>query len=90
MAGDDALPTSNVTWSALEARVKGGVLRPITGVGSPEWIAPPVSDREPNSPPGYVVCFLSFLDWRFGTPAGRSHQYIWSAMPSSNRGWQNG
>jgi len=19
-----------------------------------------------------------------------SHQYIWSAMPSSNRGWQNG
>jgi len=62
MAGDDAWPTSNVTRSTLEARLKSGVLRPITGVRSPEWIAPRVSDREPNPPPGYVVCFLSFLD----------------------------
>ena len=71
MAGDDAWPPSNMTRSALEARVKGGVLRPVTGVGSPEWIASPVSDREPNPPPGYVVCFLSFLDRGFGTPADR-------------------
>jgi len=30
-----------------------------------------VNDREPNLPPGYVVCFLSFLDRGFGIPAGR-------------------
>ena len=71
MAGDDAWPPSNVTRSALDARVKAGLLRPITGVGSPEWIAPSVNDREPNLPPGYVVCFLSFLDRGFGTPASR-------------------
>jgi len=28
----------------------------------PEWLVPPVNDREPNPPPGYVVCFLAFLD----------------------------
>jgi len=71
MAGDDVWPPSNMTRSALDARVKGGLLRPITDVGSPEWMAPPVSDREPNLPPGYVVCFLLFLDRGFGTPAGR-------------------
>jgi len=27
--------------------------------------------REPNPPPGYVVCFLSFLERGFRTPAGR-------------------
>ena len=42
-----------------------------TDVGLLEWIAPPVSDREPNPPLGYVVCFLLFLDRGFGTPAGR-------------------
>jgi len=71
MAGDDAWPPSNVTKSTLEARVKGGLLRPLTDEGLPEWIAPLVSDREPNPPPGYVVCFLSFLDRGFGTSASR-------------------
>ena len=51
--------------------MKSGLLRPITDEGSPEWIAPPVSDREQNLPPGYMVCFLTFLDRWFGTPAGR-------------------
>ena len=51
--------------------MKSGLLRPITDDGLPEWIAPPVSDREPNPPLGYVVCFLSFLDRGFGTPASR-------------------
>jgi hypothetical protein len=167
MAGDDAWPPSNVTRSALEARVKAGILRPLTDVELPEWIVPSANDREPNPPPGYVVCFLLFLDRGFGTPASclirailhyyevelhnlipnsvmqaavfatvcegflgvpphwnlwlhlfkadmaahyeggdkfplrvggctlqlrqqRSNQYIWSAMPSSNRGWQSG
>ena len=167
MAGDDTWPPCNVTKSALEARVKLGILRPLRDVELPEWIVPSANDREPNPPPGYVVCFLSFLDQGFGTPTGRlirailhyyevelhnlnpnsvmqaavfatvcegflgvpphwnlwlhlfkaemsaryvggekfplrvggctlqlrqqrSSQYIWSAMPSSNRGWQNG
>ena len=71
MAGDDVWPPSNVTRSALDARVKAGILRPLTDVELSEWIVPSANDREPNPPPGYVVCFLSFLDWGFGTPAGR-------------------
>jgi len=71
MAGDDAWPPCNVTKSALEARVKAGILRPITDARQPEWIVPSVNDREPNPPQGYVVCFLSFLDRGFGTPASR-------------------
>jgi len=167
MASDDAWPPCNVTRSALEARVKAGILRPLKDVKLPEWVVPSVNDREPNPPPGCVVCFLSFLDRGFGTPAGRlirailhyyevelhnlnpnsvmhaaifatvcegflgvpphsnlwlhlfkaemsahyvggekfplrvggctlqlrqqrSSQHIWSAMTSSNRGWQNG
>jgi len=167
MAGVEAWPPCNVTKSALDARVKAGILRPLQDVELPEWIVPSTNDREPNPPLGYVVCFLSFLDWGFGTPAGRlirailhyyevelhnlnpnsvmqaavfatvcegflgvpphwnlwlhlfkaemsaryvggekfplrvggctlqlrqqrCSQYIWSAMPSSNRGWQNG
>ena len=65
------MPPCNVSKAALEARVKGGLLRPITDEGAPEWIVPPVNNREPNLPPGYVVCFLSFLEWGFGTPANR-------------------
>jgi hypothetical protein len=51
--------------------VKAGILRPITDAGLPEWIVPSVNDREPNPPLGYVVCFLSFLDRGFRTPANR-------------------
>ena len=70
MAGDDAWYPCNTTRAALEARVKGGLLRPITDEGAPEWIVPLVSDTEPNPPPGYVVCFLSFLERGFGAPVG--------------------
>jgi len=76
MAGDDVWPPSNVTRFALDAQVKAGILRPLTDVELPEWIVPLANDREPNPPPGYVVCFLSFLDWGFGTPAGRLIQVI--------------
>jgi len=71
MACDDVWPPSNVTRSALDARVKVGILRHLTDAELPEWIVPSANDREPNPPPGYVVCFLSFLDRGFGTPADR-------------------
>jgi hypothetical protein len=71
MAGVEAWPPCNVTKSALEARVKAGILRPLKDVEFPEWIVPSVNDKEPNPPPGYVVCFLSFLDRGFGVPTGR-------------------
>ena len=71
MAGDDVWPPSNVTRSALDARVKAGILRPLTDAELPEWIVPSANNREPNPPLGYVVCFLSFLDRGFRTPAGR-------------------
>jgi len=66
MAGDDMWHPCNVTEAALEAHVKGGLLRPVTDERMPEWLVPPVNDREPNPPPSYVVCFLSFLDRLFG------------------------
>jgi len=71
MAGDNAWPPFNVTRSALEARVKAGILRPITDARQLEWIVPSANDREPNPPQGYVVYFLSFLDRGFGPPASR-------------------
>jgi hypothetical protein len=71
MAGEDMWPPCNVTKAALDAHEKGGLLRPITDERAPEWIVPPVNDREPNPSLGYVVCFMSFLDWGFKMPAGR-------------------
>ena len=61
----------NMTKVALDDRVKGGLLCPITDERVLEWIVPLVNDREPNPPPSYVVCFLSFLDRGFGMPASR-------------------
>ena len=43
----------------------GGLLCPITDERIPEWLVPPLYDREPNPPLGYVLCFLSFLDRGF-------------------------
>ena len=71
MAADNSWPASNVTAVALMARVSGRLLHPITDEKTPEWIVSPVSDREPNPPAGYVVCFLAFLDRGFGIPASR-------------------
>ena len=42
-----------------------GLLRPITSLTWPEWIMPPVEDREPNPPEGYVVSFVKFHHHRF-------------------------
>ena len=66
--------------------MKGGLLCPVTDEGLPEWIAPPVSDREPNLPPGYVVCFMSFLERGFGTPASSliwAILHLWSCTTST-------
>jgi len=71
MAGEDMWPPFNITSAMLEACVNGGLNCPITDERAPEWIVPPANDREPNLPSGYVVCFLSFLDWGFGIPACR-------------------
>jgi hypothetical protein len=71
MAGDNSWPTSNIMTVALKARVSGGLLCPITNEEMPEWIVPTVSDREPNPPTGYVVCFLAFLDRGLWIPASR-------------------
>ena len=53
------------------AHVSGGLLRPISDVKALDWLVPSVNDREPNPPPGYVVCFLAFLDRGFGILASR-------------------
>ena len=71
MADIEAWPPSNVTQSMLEAYVEAGFLCPLSGAEPVEWMAPPVDHREPHPPPGYVVCFLSFLERGFGIPAGR-------------------
>jgi len=71
MVGDYMWHPCNITEAALEARVAGGLLSPVTDERMLEWLMPPVNDREPNPPPGYVVCFLSFLDRGFGIPACR-------------------
>ena len=71
MAGDGMWHPCNITKAALDAHVKGGLLRPVTDKRMPEWIVPLVNDREPNPPPGYLVCFLSFLDRGFGILACR-------------------
>ena len=71
MAGDDAWPPCNVTRSTLDARVKAGILRPLTDVELPEWIVPSANDREPNPPPGLCGFFPVVL--RLGVKnSGRS------------------
>jgi hypothetical protein len=71
MADDSSWPASNVMEVALRAHLSGGLLRPISDEETSEWLVPSVNDREPNPPPGYVVYFLAFLDWRFGILASR-------------------
>ena len=37
-----------------------GLLRPLTSLMRPEWIAPSAEHREPCPPEGYVVSFIKF------------------------------
>ena len=71
MAGDDMWHPCYVTEVALKAQASGGLLRPVAEERMPEWLVPPVNDREPNPPRGFMVCFLAFLDRGFGIPASR-------------------
>jgi hypothetical protein len=47
-----------VTPLALNELVNGGLLVPPGDGLYPAWMVPPVSDKEPNPPYGYVVSFV--------------------------------
>jgi hypothetical protein len=60
-----------VTPFALNELVNGGLLTPAGDGMYPMWMVSPVSDREPNSPHGYVVSFIRQQKRGFTTPASR-------------------
>jgi hypothetical protein len=62
---------SLVTEFALRELVNGGLLAPNVEGAPPAWIAPPVTDREPNLPFGYVVSFVPHHERGFTAPASR-------------------
>jgi len=70
VAADDWRPSSMMERRLLELESEG-LLRRRTSLSSPEWIAPPASHREPQSPEGYVVSFAKFH--RHGLSAPSSH-----------------
>jgi hypothetical protein len=47
-----------VTQFALNELVNGGLLAPTSDGMYPVWMLPPVSDREPNPPHGYVISLV--------------------------------
>jgi hypothetical protein len=55
----------------LEELVHGGQLTPVGDAPNPEWMVPPVSDREPNPPPGYVVSFIRLHECGFNAPTNK-------------------
>jgi hypothetical protein len=69
----DPLPwsRSTVTALALNELVNGGQLAPNVMGSHRAWIIPPVADREPNPPYGYVVSFIRHHERGFATPASR-------------------
>jgi hypothetical protein len=69
----DPLPwsRSSVTEFALRELVNGRLLAPNVEGAPPAWIAPPVMDREPNLPFGYVVSFVRHHERGFTVPASR-------------------
>jgi hypothetical protein len=71
---------STVTRFALSELVNGGQLAPNVEEQPPVWIVPPVTDREPNPPYGYVVSFIQHHERGFTVPAshfmhGLCHHY---------------
>jgi hypothetical protein len=69
----DPLPWnhSTVTRFALSELVNGGQLEPNVDGQPAKWIVPPVTDREPNPPYGYVVSFIRHHERGFAAPASR-------------------
>jgi hypothetical protein len=69
----DPLPwhRSTVTEFALHELENGGQLAPNMDGQPAAWIVPPVTDREPNLPYGYVVSFIRHHERGFAAPASR-------------------
>jgi hypothetical protein len=64
-------PRSTATRLALSELVNVGQLAANEDGQPPAWIDPPVADREPNQPFGYVVSFIRFHERGFTAPASR-------------------
>jgi hypothetical protein len=62
---------STATRLALSELVNAGQLAANEDGQPPAWIDPPVADREPNPPFGYVVNFIRFHEHGFTAPASR-------------------
>jgi hypothetical protein len=62
---------STVTRFAQNELVNGGQLGPNVDGQPAVWIVPPVMDREPNPPYGYVVSFIRHHQRGFTAPASR-------------------
>jgi hypothetical protein len=62
---------SSVTEFALCELVNGAQLAPNVEGAPPAWIVPPVTDREPNPPFGYVISFVRHHERGFAAPASR-------------------
>jgi hypothetical protein len=54
--------------------VNGGQLAVNVEGAPPAWIVPPVTDREPNPPLGYIVSFIRLHECGFTTPVSR---FMW-------------
>jgi hypothetical protein len=64
-------PRSTAMRLALSELVNAGQLAANEDGQPPAWIDPPVRDREPNPPFGYVVSFIRFHERGFAAPASR-------------------
>jgi hypothetical protein len=64
-------PRSTETRLALCELVNAGQLAPNVDGQPATWIVPPVTDREPNPPYGFVVSFIRFHERDFVVPASR-------------------
>jgi hypothetical protein len=62
---------SMVTRLSLSELVNAGQLAANEDGQPTSWIDPPVTDREPNPPFGYVVSFIRFHERDFAAPASR-------------------
>jgi hypothetical protein len=60
-----------MTEFALHKLANGGQLAPNVEGAPLAWIVPPVTDREPNPPYGYVVSFIRHHECGFTAPASR-------------------
>jgi hypothetical protein len=69
-------PRLTVTAFALHELENGGQLAPNVDGQPAAWIVPPVVDREPNPPYGYVVSFIRFHERGFTVPACRFMRWL--------------